>query len=55
MESAGSADLLIKSHGRLIHPNAATHNKPVTYNSLARTENSLQVLEKFAIFGNVQP
>ena len=34
---------------------AASHKKPITYKSLARTENSLQVLEKFAIFDNVQP
>ena len=46
---------MINSHVRLIHPTAATHNKPVTYNSLPRTKNSLEVLEKLAIFGNVQP
>ncbi|HXM11380.1 MAG TPA: hypothetical protein VN946_15630, partial [Terriglobales bacterium] len=48
-------NLLIKSH---VGPNIqklTTHNKPLTYKSLARTENSLQVLEKFDVFGNVQP
>jgi hypothetical protein len=33
----------------------ATHYKPVAYKSPARTENSLQVLEEFVIFGNLQP
>ena len=48
-------NLLIKSHVGSNIQELTTHNKPVTYKSLARTENSLQVLEKFAIFGNVQP
>jgi len=48
-------NLLIKSHVGSNIKKLTTHNKPVTYKSLARTENSLQVLEKFAIFGNVQP
>jgi hypothetical protein len=48
-------NLLIKSHIGSNIQKLTTHNKPVTYKSLARIENSLQVLEKFAISGNVQP
>jgi hypothetical protein len=33
----------------------ATHNKPITYKSLARTENRFQMLETLAMFSNVQP
>ena len=48
-------NLLIKSHVRFSIQKLITNNKPITYKSLARTENSLQVLEKFAIFCNAQP
>jgi hypothetical protein len=48
-------NLLIKSQvGPAIHT-LATHNVPITYKSLARTENHFQVLETLAVFSNVQP
>ena len=48
-------NLLIKSHVGLNIYFLATHNEPITYTSLARTENSSKCLKRIAIFSNVQP
>jgi hypothetical protein len=50
-----TVNLLIKSHVGLSIHFLATHNNPITYTSLARTENLFEMLEMLAIFGNVQP
>jgi len=43
-------NLLIKRHAGLIDPEGGNSQQTNNLESLARTENSLQVLEKFAIF-----
>src|SRR5208337_1233719 len=48
-------NLLIKSQSRLSIHGLATHNEPITYKSLARTENQFQMLETLAMLSNVQP
>jgi hypothetical protein len=45
----GSCPLRVRQ-GSAIHA-PRTHNKPITYMSLARTENHFQMLETLAMFG----